>query len=60
MVHMQLRPVHSSDGMRERYEGVERTFAAKSPAHVFRQVVDMDRTVCMHRGPLLVSMLCLL
>jgi hypothetical protein len=45
MVHMALRLVHSSDGMHEHNEGVERTCVATSPEHVFRQVVDMDRTV---------------
>ena len=45
MVHMALRPVHTSDGMHEHNEGFERTCAAKSPEHVFRQVVGVDRTV---------------
>jgi len=45
MVHVALRPIHTSGGMHEHNEGVERTCAAKSPEHVFRQVVDVDRTV---------------
>jgi hypothetical protein len=40
MVYVALRPIHTSGGMHEHNEGVERTCAAKSPEHVFRQVVE--------------------